>query len=158
MNAQTLLAAVNQRGQAIDYLLANVSEVSQQFAGFVNDNPNLNHVLTQLNTISDVLVKHKAGLADVLATAAKFMGALAEAIGSGPYFKTLVVNLIPYQILQPWVDAAFKKRGIDPEEFWRNAGPGPLPTDRAAPAPRALPAPARQIVPARPLPSRPAPR
>ena len=46
--------------------------------GFVNDNPNLNHVLTQLNTISDVLVKHKAGLADVLATAAKFMGALAE--------------------------------------------------------------------------------
>jgi len=122
VNAQTLLAAVNQRGQAIDYLLANVSEVSQQFAGFVNDNPNLNHVLTQLNTISDVLVKHKAGLADVLATAAKFMGALAEAIGSGPYFKTLVVNLIPYQILQPWVDAAFKKRGIDPEEFWRNAG------------------------------------
>ena len=24
--------------------------------------------------------------------------------------------------LQPWVDAAFKKRGIDPENFWRSAG------------------------------------
>ena len=122
VNAQTLLAAVNERGRAIDYLLANISQISQQFAGFINDNPNLNHVLTQLETISDVLAKHKTDLADVFITAAKFMGALAEAIGSGPYFKTLVVNLIPYQILQPWVDAAFKKRGIDPEEFWRNAG------------------------------------
>ncbi len=122
VNAQTLLAAINDRGRAIDYLLQNVSEISQQFAGFINDNPNLNHVLEQLHTISDELVKHKVDLADSFITASKFMGALAEAIGSGPYFKTLVVNLVPYQILQPWVDAAFKKRGIDPEEFWRNAG------------------------------------
>lgn len=122
VNAQTLLAAINDRGRAIDYLLQNVSEISQQFAGFIDDNPNLNHVLEQLRTISDELVKHKVDLADSFITASKFMGALAEAIGSGPYFKTLVVNLVPYQILQPWVDAAFKKRGIDPEEFWRNAG------------------------------------
>ncbi|MCV7177742.1 virulence factor Mce family protein [Mycolicibacterium sphagni] len=122
VNAQTLLAAVNERRNEIDYLLSNISELSAQFTGFVNDNPNLNHVLQQLNTISNVLVKHKTDLSDVLITASKFMGALAEAIGSGPYFKVLVVNLVPYQILQPWVDAAFKKRGIDPEEFWRNAG------------------------------------
>ncbi|MBL7660586.1 mammalian cell entry protein, partial [Escherichia coli] len=48
--------------------------------------------------------------------------ALTEAVGSGPFFKAMVVNLLPYQILQPWVDAAFKKRGIDPENFWRSAG------------------------------------
>lgn len=122
LNARTLLAAINDRGQAIDYLLQNVSLVSNQIQGLINDNPNLNNVLTQLNTVSDVLVKHKQDLADVLTSSASFMGALAEAIGSGPYFKVLVVNLVPYQILQPWVDAAFKKRGIDPEEFWRNAG------------------------------------
>jgi phospholipid/cholesterol/gamma-HCH transport system substrate-binding protein len=34
----------------------------------------------------------------------------------------MIGNLVPYQILQPWVDAAFKKRGIDPENFWRSAG------------------------------------
>src|SRR6185312_7348549 len=33
-----------------------------------------------------------------------------------------LVNLLPYQMLQPFVDAAFKKRGIDPENFWRGAG------------------------------------
>lgn len=122
VNAQVLLAAVNDRGQAIDLLLRNVSAVSQQFAGFVNDNPNLTRVLEQLQIVSGVLVKHKDDLAYTIETGAKFMGSLNEAIGSGPFFKSLVVNLVPYQILQPWVDAAFKQRGIDPEEFWRNAG------------------------------------
>jgi phospholipid/cholesterol/gamma-HCH transport system substrate-binding protein len=122
VNAQTLLAAVNARGQAIDYLLQNVSAVSRQFAGFIDDNPNLNNVLTQLNTISEVLVKRRQDFADAITIASKFMSGLSESIGSGPYFKTLVVNLIPGQFMQPFVDAAFKKRGIDPEEFWRNAG------------------------------------
>jgi phospholipid/cholesterol/gamma-HCH transport system substrate-binding protein len=122
VNAKTLLAAVNERGRAIDYLLENVSQVSTQFQGFVKDNPNLNHVLEQLRTVSDLLVKHKYDLSDVLVSLSKFTGALAEAVGSGPYFKVLIVNLLPGQVLQPFIDAAFKNRGIDPEEFWRNAG------------------------------------
>ena len=122
VNAKTLLAAVNERGQAIDYLLANVQQVSTQFQGLVNDNPNLNHVLEQLRTVTDLLVKHKFDLADVLVTLSKFTASLAEAVGSGPYFKVLLVNLLPGQVLQPFIDAAFKKRGIDPEQFWRNAG------------------------------------
>ena len=145
VNAQVLLATVNQRSQAVDVLLENVSAVSQQFAGFVNDNPNLTNVLTQLQTISDVLAKHKEDLAYSITTASKFMGSLTEAIGSGPYFKTLLVNILPYQIIQPWVDAAFKKRGIDPEEFWRNAGlpayqfPDPNGATQANGAPPAAP-------------------
>jgi phospholipid/cholesterol/gamma-HCH transport system substrate-binding protein len=122
VNSRTLLAAVNARGQAIDYLLANVSQVSTQFQGLVNDNPNLNHVLEQLRTVTDLLVKRKYDLADVLTTLSKFSASLAEALASGPYFKVLIFNLIPGQVLQPFIDAAFKKRGIDPEEFWRNAG------------------------------------
>ncbi|MGV0993929.1 MAG: MCE family protein [Mycobacterium sp.] len=122
VNANVLLATVNQRSREVDVLLENVSAVSQQFAGFINDNPNLNHVLTQLETISGILNKRKDELAYSITTASKFMGALAESISSGPYFKTLLANLIPYQMMQPFVDAAFKERGIDPEEFWRNAG------------------------------------
>jgi phospholipid/cholesterol/gamma-HCH transport system substrate-binding protein len=122
VNAKTLLAAVNERTQAVSALLENVSAFSQQVRGFINDNPNLNKVLTQLNTISDVLVQRKYDLVDVLTTLSKFTASLAEALGSGPYFKVMLVNLLPYWIIQPWVDAAFKKRGIDPEEFWRNSG------------------------------------
>ena len=120
--AQTLLAAINERTYAVSQLLERVSAFSSQVKGFIDENPNLNKVLTQLNTISDVLVARKYDLVDTLTTLAKFTASLAEAIASGPYFKVMLVNLLPYWIIQPWVDAAFKKRGIDPNEFWRNAG------------------------------------
>lgn len=121
-NTQTLLAAFNERGQAIAALLANVSAFSAQVQGVINDNPNTHHLLEQLRGVTDVLAKHKDDLVSVLKTLRNYTAALSEAVGSGPYFKVMIGNLLPYQILQPWVDAAFKKRGIDPENFWRSAG------------------------------------
>ena len=121
-NAQTLLGAINERTYAVSMLLERVGQFSAQVTGFINDNPNLNHVLEQLHTISDILKERKYDLIDTLGSVAKFVGSLAEAVASGPYFKVLLVNLLPPWLLQPFVDAAFKKRGIDPEEFWRNAG------------------------------------
>ena len=122
VNAQTLLAAINERSQSISYLLERVDAFATRVQGFINDNPNFHHVLEQLRTISDVLQQRKLDLADTLTSVAKFLVSLGEGVASGPFFKVMVVNLLPYQILQPFVDAAFKKRGIDPEEFWRNAG------------------------------------
>ncbi|MCV7399962.1 MCE family protein [Mycobacterium fragae] len=122
VNTRALLAAFNQRGRAIEALLRNVAAFSTQVQGLINDNPNLHHLLEQLRTVTDILVKHKNDLVAVLTTLRNYTAALSEAVGSGPYFKVMVANLLPYQILQPWVDAAFKKRGIDPEDFWRSAG------------------------------------
>ena len=122
VNAEELLAAFNERGRAIQALLVNVSAFSTQVRGLINDNPNLHHLLEQLSTVTDVLVAHKNDLVTVLTTLRNYTAALSEAVGSGPYFKVMIANLLPYQILQPWVDAAFKKRGIDPENFWRSAG------------------------------------
>lgn len=122
VNARTLLSAINERASAVNALLERVSAFSQQVAGFTKDNPNLNRTLEQLRTISDTLVERKFDLMDVLSNVSKVATALGEAVASGPYFKVILINILPYQIIQPWVDAAFKKRGINPEEFWRNAG------------------------------------
>jgi phospholipid/cholesterol/gamma-HCH transport system substrate-binding protein len=122
VNAKALLAAFRERSQALSILLSNVSAVSTQVSGLIEENPNANRVLSQLGTVSDELVKRKKELADVLVLLSRYTASLTEAVGSGPYFKAIVANLLPYQILQPWVDAAFKKRGIDPENFWRGAG------------------------------------
>ena len=122
VHANTLLAAVNERGRAISLLLQRISSFSTQVQGLINDNPNLNHVLEQFRIISDILAKHKNDLASVLITIGKFAPALSETNASGPFLNGMITNLLPYWILQPWVDAAFKKRGIDPEEFWRGAG------------------------------------
>jgi phospholipid/cholesterol/gamma-HCH transport system substrate-binding protein len=101
-----------------------------------------------LRTVSDILVARKNDLADALVNIAKFVASLNEAAASGPYFKVMVGNLLPYEILQPWVDAAFKKRGLNPEDFWRSSGlpafrfPDPngtrFPNGAPPPAPRVL--------------------
>jgi phospholipid/cholesterol/gamma-HCH transport system substrate-binding protein len=122
VNAQSLLGAINERYYAVSMLLERVSQFSDQVKGFIDDNPNLNHVLEQLRTISDVLKDRRGDLMQTLTTVAKFVASLGEVVASGPYFKVMLVNLLPYQILQPFVDAAFKKRGIDPEKFWGDAG------------------------------------
>jgi phospholipid/cholesterol/gamma-HCH transport system substrate-binding protein len=35
-------------------------------------------------------------------------------VSSGPFFKAYIVNLIPGQFLQPFIDAAFSDLGLDP--------------------------------------------
>src|SRR5262245_40540871 len=122
VNAQSLLGALNERQYAVSMLLERVSSFSEQVKGFIDDNPNLNHVLEQLRTISDVLNERRGDLMQTLTTVAKFVASLGEVVASGPFFKVMLVNLLPGQILQPFVDAAFKKRGIDPEKFWGDAG------------------------------------
>jgi phospholipid/cholesterol/gamma-HCH transport system substrate-binding protein len=122
VNAKTLLAAFNDRGRAIDALLGNVAAFSTQVAGLINDNPNLNHVLEQLRTVSDVLEARKTDVANGLLMVGGFLPSLNESIGSGPFFKVVIHNLVPGQLIQPFIDAAFKKRGLDPEDFWRSAG------------------------------------
>ncbi|MFV0495170.1 virulence factor Mce family protein [Mycobacterium sp.] len=122
VNAQTLLAAFNERGYAIDALLGNIAAFSVQAEGLLQDNPNINHVLEQLRSLTNILVVRKADLAKGLEMVGAFLPSLNEAISSGPFFKIVIHNLVPGQIIQPFIDAAFKKRGLDPEEFWGGAG------------------------------------
>lgn len=122
VNAETLLAAVNERGRAIRTLLENVSVFSEQVAGLVKDNPNLHQVLEQLRTLSGILNEHRTDLATFLIAGKNYSTAMAETTSSGPYLRSVLFNLLPYQILQPFVDGAFKKRGIDPQKFWGDAG------------------------------------
>ena len=68
-NAQTLLGAINERTYAVSMLLERVDQFSAQVTGFINDNPNLNHVLEQLRTISDILKERKFDLVDTLSNA-----------------------------------------------------------------------------------------
>jgi phospholipid/cholesterol/gamma-HCH transport system substrate-binding protein len=122
VNAKTLIAAFNERGQAIDALLSNIATFSTQLKGVITDNkPVLTHVLDQLQQLSDVLVQRKDDLAKGLTEVGGFLPSLNEAIASGPYFKVVLHNLAQGQIVQPFIDAAFKRRGLDPENFWRGA-------------------------------------
>ncbi|MFZ1162415.1 MCE family protein, partial [Mycobacterium sp.] len=148
VNSNNLLAAFNERSRAISALLSNVSAFSAQVENLINDNPNLNHVLEQLRTVSDLLDKRKDDLASILKIIGKTVTGLNETVASGPYFKVQLTNLLPPWILQPWVDAAFKKRGIDPEDFWRSAGlpAAKFPDPNGTRFPNGAPPPAPQLL------------
>lgn len=123
-NTQTLLAAFNQRSQAISALLGNIAYFGEQVQGLVKDNPglDLHHVFEEAENITNMLVRRQDDLREIFTTLGRYLTIVNDAIASGPYFKVSALNVVPFWILQPWVDAAFKKRGISPEEFWRNAG------------------------------------
>ncbi|MBS9535705.1 MCE family protein [Mycobacterium sp. M1] len=123
-NTQTLTAAFNERSRSIDNLLSNITYFGQQVQGLVKDNPGLDfhHVWEETANITGILVRRKEEIADIQRTTGRVMLALNDGVASGPYFKVSNLNIAPFWVVQPWVDAAFKKRGISPEEFWRNAG------------------------------------
>src|SRR3954469_7756199 len=85
VNAQSLLGAINERQYAVSMLLERVGSFSEQVKGFIDENPNLNHVLEQLRTISDVLRDRRFDLMTTLSTVAKFVASLGEAVSSGPF-------------------------------------------------------------------------
>ena len=95
VNAQQLLGAINERQYAVSMLLERVGSFSEQVKGFIDDNPNLNRVLEQLRVVSDVLSERRFDLMDTLTTVASFVASLGEAVASGPYFKVMLVNLLP---------------------------------------------------------------
>ena len=103
-------------------LLERVGQFSAQVTGFINDNPNLNHVLEQLRTISDILRERKYDLVDTLSTLAQ----VHRVAGRGGSVRPLLQGAAGQPAAAS--DAAavrrrrVQKRGIDPEEFWRNAG------------------------------------
>ena len=55
----------------------------------------------------------------------KYAMSLGESVASGPFFKAYVVNLLPGQFLQPFIDAAFSDLGLDPNVL--------LPSERTDP-------------------------
>ena len=122
VNAESLLVAINQRSQAIEALLTNLQSTSTQVRGLIEDNPKLSAVLHQVEAVSDVLVERKDDLVATVSQLGRFVASLSEIVSSGPYVKAAIFNLVPGQLMQPFVDAAFKGRGIDPGNFWQGAG------------------------------------
>src|SRR5690606_28179582 len=57
-----------------------------------------------------------------------------EAVASGPFFKAYIVNLLPGQFLQPFIDAAFSDLGLDPNVLSPSERTDPLTGQAATPA------------------------
>lgn len=134
VDATTLLTIFQERSAAIDALMGNIFAVSQQLSGLVQDNrEQFGPALDKLNAVLGILDRRKAEIQVSIKRLNSYAMSLGESVGSGPFFKAYLVNLLPGQFLQPFVDAAFADQGLDPAQLLPSqmVGPGSVGTPQA---------------------------
>jgi phospholipid/cholesterol/gamma-HCH transport system substrate-binding protein len=146
LDGNTLFAAVDARRRALDTLLANVTAVTAQVQGLIADNADLAPTLEKLNQVTDLLNQRREDIKAIFHPLALYGTSLGESVSAGPFFKAYVSNLLPGQFLQPFIDAAFKDKGVDPSKVpgfgapWpvtcgHNTPPGTVPPGSTMPLP-----------------------
>lgn len=116
-NSNALLAALLDERDSLDALMNNLTAVSGQISGLVNDNRSqLKPALDKLNGVLEILDNRKDDIQKTLPKFKRYAMSFGECLGSGPFFKAYVANLVPGQIGGPVLDADMYDRFLDPNQ------------------------------------------
>lgn len=114
-DTNSLLAALRTQSEAVSQVWVNISGAAQQLKAFIAENRHqLRPALDKLNEVLTIVDNRKERLQEAVTLLNKYAMSLGESLSSGPFFKAYVVNLLPGQFVQPFVDAAFSDLGLDP--------------------------------------------
>jgi phospholipid/cholesterol/gamma-HCH transport system substrate-binding protein len=114
-DTNALLAQLRTQSAALERIWANISAVSRQLRGFIDDNrQQLRPALDKLNAVLAIVEKRKERVQKAIPLLNTYAMSLGESVSSGPFFKAYVVNLLPGQFVQPFISAAFSDLGLDP--------------------------------------------
>ncbi|HCA53761.1 MAG TPA: mammalian cell entry protein [Mycobacterium sp.] len=114
-DTNALLAALRTQSAALDEITGNISAVSAELKQFISANrQQLKPTLDKLNDVLAVVDSRKEQIQQAIKGLNNYAMAMGETVASGPFFKAYVVNLLPGQFVQPFVDAAFSDLGLDP--------------------------------------------
>ncbi|CDO90404.1 virulence factor Mce [Mycobacterium triplex] len=110
-----LLARLKAEDRYLDRVFNDNSNIVRVLMGIIDDNhATLKPTLEKLNGVLGLLNNRKARIQEALKGLNSFALALGEAVASGPFFKAYLVNLLPGQFVQPFIDSAFSDLGLDP--------------------------------------------
>jgi phospholipid/cholesterol/gamma-HCH transport system substrate-binding protein len=114
-DTNALLAELRTQSAALDQIWYNLSAAAQQLKGFIAENrQKLRPALDKLNGVLAIVDNRKERVQLALKGLNTYAMSLGESVSSGPFFKAYVVNLLPGQFVQPFIDAAFSDLGLDP--------------------------------------------
>lgn len=115
VNTNALLSEILAQRDSIDALMSNLAAASAQISGLVEDNRRqLKPALDKVNGVLGILDNRKQELQRTLYLLRRYAMSFGEVLGAGPFFKASLVNLLPGQFAQPFIDAAFSDLGLDP--------------------------------------------
>jgi virulence factor Mce-like protein len=96
LDSNVLLTEIQERRQLIDSILTNTRLLSEQLSGLVADNREaLTPALQQLSTVTDILSRNRAALAQTVNNLAPFVRVFTNALGTGRWFDSFVNDLLP---------------------------------------------------------------
>ncbi len=125
-DTNALLLELQSQSRALDHISINLTALARELKGVVADNnQTMKPMLDKLNGVLAIVDNRKDDVLGALKKLNSYALGLGEAVASGPFFKAYVVNLLPGQFVQPFVDAAFSDLGLDPNVL--------APTERADP-------------------------
>jgi phospholipid/cholesterol/gamma-HCH transport system substrate-binding protein len=114
-DTNALLVALQSQSTALDQISLDVSALARQISGLVADNrTQLRPALDKLNGVLTIVDNRRERLQKGLKLFNKYAMQLGESVASGPFFKAYIVNLLPGQFVQPFIDLAFSDLGLDP--------------------------------------------
>jgi phospholipid/cholesterol/gamma-HCH transport system substrate-binding protein len=96
LDSNVLLTEVQERRALIDSILTNTQELARQLSGLVADNREaLTPALQQLSTVTDILSRNRAALAQTVTELAPFVRVFTNTLGNGRWFDSFVNDLLP---------------------------------------------------------------
>lgn len=114
-DSQSLLLALRAQSDALDAISGNITAAAGQLKGFIAENrEQFTPALDKLNGVLAIIDSRRDKVQDSIRRLNSYTMSLTESVSSGPFFKSYVANLLPGQFIQPFIDAAFAERGIDP--------------------------------------------
>lgn len=114
-DTNAVLEQLRTQSAALDEISFSISALSVQLKGFIAENrQQLKPALDKLNGVLEIIDNRKQRLQQAIKGLNSYAMSLGETLASGPFFKAYVVNLLPGQFVQPFVDAAFSDLGLDP--------------------------------------------
>jgi phospholipid/cholesterol/gamma-HCH transport system substrate-binding protein len=114
-DTNALLVQLQSQSSALDQISSNISALSEQIKGVIAENRStLKPALDKLNGVLTIVDNRKSQVQQAIRGLNSYALSLGESVGSGPFFKAYVVNLLPGQFIQPFIDAAFSDLGLDP--------------------------------------------
>ncbi|WP_068270158.1 MCE family protein [Aldersonia kunmingensis] len=106
LDGNELFGELTRRRDAIAELISNISAVSQQLTGFVQDNEQvIGPALDRLNNVTALLQRNADAIGEGLVRLGPYATSLGEAVGSGPYFQAFVQNYGSGKMFQALIDA-----------------------------------------------------
>jgi phospholipid/cholesterol/gamma-HCH transport system substrate-binding protein len=114
-DTNALLAALREQSGSLDQIAGNVSALTRQLSGFIDENKDqLRPALDKLNGVLTIIDNRKERLQKTIKLLNSYAMSLGESVSAGPFFKAYLANVLPGQFVQPFVDAAFSDLGLDP--------------------------------------------